>query len=132
LPTLASGHSSFFAERRRKDENKKPRTIQRHEISKVVSATTALARSDARVQHRNIQFGKRPGIHLQFASAARERLVIKRAIYTGYMFARHIKPKKIVFHTRPERHETGGMNRQKIAEDSQVLPRKPSRSSGKF
>ena len=79
----------------------------------MVSATTALAQSDARVQHHNIQFGKGPGIHLQCASAARERLVIKRAIYTGYMFARHIKSKKIVFHSRLERHETGGMNRPK-------------------
>jgi hypothetical protein len=37
----------------------------------------------------------------------------KKSNYTGYMLARHIKPKKIVFHTRLERHETGGMKRPK-------------------
>ena len=53
--------------------------MQRHKISKLVSAAAALARSDARVQHRNIQFGKGPGMHLQVVSAARERLVMKKA-----------------------------------------------------
>jgi hypothetical protein len=43
-----------------------------------VSPATSSTRSDARVQHRNIQFGKGQGIHLQFASAARGRLVMKR------------------------------------------------------
>jgi hypothetical protein len=53
--------------------------MQRHKISKLVSAAAALARSDARVQHRNIQFDKGPGMHLQVVSAARERLVMKKA-----------------------------------------------------
>ncbi len=87
--------------------------MQRHKISKLVSAAAALARSDARVQHRNIQFGKGPGMHLQVVSAARERLVMKKANYTGCMLARN------------SRYPTA----QKMPEDSQVLPRKPSRSS---
>jgi hypothetical protein len=31
-----SGHSSFFAKTRRKDENERPQTIQRQEISEMV------------------------------------------------------------------------------------------------
>jgi hypothetical protein len=31
--------------------------------------------------------------------------------YVGYMLARHIKPKKIVFHSRLLPHETSRMNR---------------------
>jgi hypothetical protein len=68
-----------FPERKLNDENKQTRTMQRHKISKLVSAAAALARSDARVQHRNIQIGKGPGMHLQVVSAARERLVMKKA-----------------------------------------------------
>jgi len=74
-------------------------------------------------------------MHLQFASTARECLAMKRETlaalfpshsggknhpnsrcagsddYAGYMLARHIKPKKIVFHSRLPPHETWRMNR---------------------
>jgi hypothetical protein len=118
----SSGHSSFFAEARRKDENERPQAIQRQQISKMASPTTSPARSarsapggqpvsrnwldrpacsstwfgsgaslwsnrlppkavwrpDACVQHVNFQFGKQSGMHLQFASTARECLVMKQ------------------------------------------------------
>ena len=44
----------------------------------MVSPATSATRSDARVQHVDLQFGKDPAMHLQFASAARECLVMKR------------------------------------------------------
>jgi hypothetical protein len=53
-----SWHSFFFAEARRKDENERPQTIQRQQISKMVLPTTSPARPDARVQHVGLQFGK--------------------------------------------------------------------------
>jgi hypothetical protein len=117
-----SGHSCFFAEGRRKDENKRPQTTQCLQISKKILPTTssarsarsapggqpvprnwldrpacsstwfdsgaslwsnrlppkALRRSDAHLQHVGLQFGKGSGMHLCFASAARECLVMKR------------------------------------------------------
>ena len=52
---------------------------------------------------------------------------MKKASTPGYMLARHIKPKKIVFHSRLLPHETCGMKRmQQSREDSQMSPRKPS------
>ena len=151
-----SGHSSFFAEARRKDENERPQTIQRQQISKMVSPTTSPARPDARVQHVDLQFGKGSGMHLQFASAARERLVMKRTTFLAFflshgggretfglcivaqrnvepgwvMPAGYIEPRKIVFHRRRVPHQTCGMNwPQELPEHSQILPRKPSRAS---
>jgi hypothetical protein len=44
----------------------------------MVSPTTSPARSDARIQYVGFQFGKGSGMHLRFASAARECLVMKR------------------------------------------------------
>jgi hypothetical protein len=47
--------------------------------------------------------------------------------YAGYMLARHIKPKKIFFHSRLLPHETCGMKRmQQSREDSQMSPGNPS------
>ena len=80
----SSGHSSFFAEARRKDENERPQTIQRQQIAKMVSPTRSLARSDARVQHFGLQFRKGSGEHLRFASAARECLVMKRTTLPAF------------------------------------------------
>jgi hypothetical protein len=37
----------------------------------------------------------------------------EKSNYTGYMLARHMKPKKILFHTRLVPHETDVMNRPK-------------------
>ena len=94
-------HSSFFAEARRKDENKRSQTIAvtgrdgspsrpstperppAHDglvapYQKMASPTTSPARPDARVQHVDLQFGKGSGMHLQFASTARECLVMKQ------------------------------------------------------
>jgi hypothetical protein len=149
-----SGHSSFFAEARRKDENERPQTIQRHQISKMVSPTRSPARPDARVQHVNFQFRKQSGMHLQFASAAREYLVMKRTTFLAFflshgggreafglciaaqrnvesgwvMPAGYIEPRKIVFHRRRVPHQTRDMNwPQELAEDSQIWPRKPAR-----
>ena len=52
---------------------------------------------------------------------------MKRATPPGYMLARHIKPKKIVFHSRLLPHETCGMKRmQQSREDSQMSPGNPS------
>jgi hypothetical protein len=126
-----SGHSCFFTEPRRKDENERPQTIQRQQISKMASPTTSPARSarsapggqpvprnwldrpacsstwfdsgaslwsnrlppkalrrpDARVQHVNLQFGKQSGMHLQFASAARECLVMKRTTFLAFFLS---------------------------------------------
>jgi hypothetical protein len=79
-----SGHSSFFAEAIRKDENERPQTIQRQQISKMASPTTSPARPDARVQHVGLQFGKGSGEHLRFASAARECLVMKRTTLSAF------------------------------------------------
>jgi hypothetical protein len=79
-----SGDSSFFAEPRRKDENERPQTIQRQQISKMASPTTSPARPDARVQHVGLQFGKGSGEHLRFASAARECLVMKRTTLSAF------------------------------------------------
>jgi hypothetical protein len=138
---------------RRKDENTKPPTIQRREISKMVSPTTPLARCDARVQHLDFQFDKESGMHLRFASAARECLVMKRTTFLAFflnhgggrktfglciaaqrnlepgwvMPAGYIEPRKIVFHRWRVPHQTCGMNwPQELPEDSQILPRKPS------
>ena len=151
-----SGHSSFFAEARRKDENERPQTIQRQQISKMVSPTTSPARPDARVQHVGLQFGKGSGMHLQFASTARERLAMKRTTFLAFflshgggretfglcivaqrnvepgwvMPAGYIEPRKIVFHRRRVPHQSCGMNwPQELPEHSQILPRKPSRPS---
>jgi hypothetical protein len=194
------GHSCFFAEARRKDENERPQAIQRQQISKMASPTTSPTRSarrvpggqpvsrnwvdrpacsstwfgsgaslwsnrlppkavwrpDARVQHVNLQFGKQSGMHLRFASAARERLVMKRTTLLAFflshgggretfglciaaqrnvepgwvMPAGYIEPRKIVFHRRRVPHQTCGMNwPQELPEDSQILPRKPSSPS---
>jgi hypothetical protein len=71
-------HFSYFIEGRRKDENKRPQAIRRQQISKTVSPATWPPRSAARVQHVALQFGKGSGMHLPFASAARESLVMKR------------------------------------------------------
>jgi nucleotide-binding universal stress UspA family protein len=52
---------------------------------------------------------------------------MKRATTPGYMLARHIKPKKIFFHSRLLPHETCGMKRiQQSREDSQMSPGNPS------
>jgi universal stress protein A len=57
----------------------------------------------------------------------------KTATTPGYMLARHIKPKKIVFHSRLLPHETCGMKRmQQSRKDSQISPRKPARPSVSF
>jgi hypothetical protein len=148
-----SGHSCFFAEPRRKDENERPQTIQRQQISKMVSPTRSPARPDARVQHVNLQFGRESGMHLQFASTARERLAMKRTTFLAFflshgggsetfglcivaqrdvepgwvMPAGYIEPRKIVFHRRRVMHQSWGMNwPQELPEQSQILPRKPS------
>ena len=151
-----SGHSSFFTEDRRKDENERPQATQRQQISKMASPTTSPARPDARVQHVGLQFGKGSGEHLQFASTARERLAMKRTTFLAFflshgggretfglcivaqrnvepgwvMPAGYIKPRKIVFHRRRVPHQTCGMNwPQELPEHSQILPRNPSRAS---
>ena len=59
-------------------ENKTPHRTQGHRISKNLQANTSPARSAARVQHLGLQCGKGSGMHLRFASAARECLVMKR------------------------------------------------------
>src|SRR4029450_3121741 len=47
--------------------------------------------------------------------------------YAGYMLARHIKPKKIFFHSRLPPHETCDMKRkQQSREDLQMSPGNPS------
>ena len=120
----------------------------------MASPTTSPARPDARVQHVNLQFGKESGMHLQFASTARERLAMKRTTFLAFflshgggretfglcivaqrnvepgwvMPAGYIEPRKIVFHRRRVPHQTCGMNwPQELPEHSQILPRKPSR-----
>jgi hypothetical protein len=151
-----SGHSSFFAEARRKDENERPQAIKRQQISKTVSPTTSPARSDARVEPVGLQFGKGSGMHFQFASTARERLAMKRTTFLAFflshgggretfglrtvaqrnldpgwvMLAGYIEPRKIVFHRRRVPHQTCGMTwPQELAEHSQILPRNSSRAS---
>jgi hypothetical protein len=58
---------------------------------------------------------------------------MKRATTLGYMFARHNKPKKIVFHSRLLPHETSGMKRmQQSCKDSQNFAAKASLAFGKF
>ena len=65
-------------------------------------------------------------MHLQFASAALRMLDQGKSNYAGYMLARHIKPKKIVFHRPLLPHETCGMNQpQESHEHSQISSRKP-------
>ena len=71
-------HFSYFIEGRRKDENKTPHRIQGQRISKNLQTNTSPTRSAARVQHVALQFGKGSGMHLRFASVARECLVMKR------------------------------------------------------
>jgi hypothetical protein len=78
------GHSSFFAEARCKDENERPQTIERQQISKMVSPTRSPARPDARVQPVGLQFGNGSGEHLRFASAPRECLVMKRTTLPAF------------------------------------------------
>jgi hypothetical protein len=78
-------HFSYFIEGRRKDENKRPQAIRRQQISKTVSPATPATRSAARVQHVALQFGEGPGMHLQFTSAARERLVMKRTTLPAFL-----------------------------------------------
>src|SRR6187549_2692458 len=95
-------------------------------------------------------------MHLQFASTARERLAMKRTTSLAFflihgggretfglciaaqrnvepgwvMPAGYIEPRKIVFHRRRVAHQSCGMNwPQELPEDSQILPRKPSRAS---
>lgn len=80
-----SRHSFFFAEKRRKDENKRPQTLKHEQISKTLSSATSPARSDAGVQHVDVQFGKSAGVHLRFASAARECLVMKSEILPTFL-----------------------------------------------
>ena len=116
----------------------------------------AVWRPDARVQHVDLQFGKESGMHLQFASTARERLAMKRTTFLAFflshgggretfglcivaqrnvepgwvMPAGYIEPRKIVFHRRRVPHQSCGMNwPQELPEHSQILPRKPSRPS---
>jgi hypothetical protein len=47
----------------------------------MVSLATSPARSDARVQHVGLQFGKGSGMHLRFVCAARECLAMKRTTF---------------------------------------------------
>ena len=47
----------------------------------MVSLDTSPARSDARVQHVGLQFGKGSGMHLRFVCAARECLAMKRTTF---------------------------------------------------
>jgi len=151
-----SGHSCFFAETRRKDENERPQATQRQQISKMASPSTSPARPDARVQHVALQFGKGSGEHLQFASTARERLAMKRTTFLAFflshggesetfglcivahrdvkpdwvMPAGYIEPRKIVFHRRRMPRQSWSMNwPQELPEQSQILPRKPSAPS---
>jgi hypothetical protein len=125
-----SGHSSFFAEARRKDENERPQTIQRQQISKMVSPTTSSARSDARVQHVDLQFGTGSRMHFQFAFCSVRMFDQEKSNSAGYMLARHIKPKKIVFHSRLLLHETCRMNQmQQSREDSQIFATKDGNDS---
>jgi hypothetical protein len=103
----------------------------------MASPTTSPARPDARVQHVGLQLGKGSGEHLRFASAARERLVMKRTTLSAFfpshgggretfglcivaqrnlergwvMPAGYIEPRKIVFHRRRVPHQTCGVNR---------------------
>jgi hypothetical protein len=96
----------------------------------------AVWRPDARVQHVNFQFGKQSGVHLQFASTARECLVMKQnnifSIFLSHGGGRetfgacivaqrnvepgsvmppgYIEPRKIVFHRRRVPHQACGMN----------------------
>jgi hypothetical protein len=122
-------------------------------FSKRVSPATALPRSEARVQHVSLQFGKESRMHLQFASTGRECLVMKRTTFLAFFLSHgggrgtfglciagqrnvepgsvmpvgYIEPRKIVFHRRRVPHQTCGMNwPQELPEDSQILPRKPS------
>src|SRR5512133_1813804 len=58
---------------------------------------------------------------------------MKRATPPGYMLARHIKPKKIVFHSRLLPHETCGMKRmQQSREDFANFAAKVSPAFGVF
>ena len=45
----------------------------------------AVRRSDARLQHVDLQFGKGPRMHVQFASAARERLGMRLTLLANLM-----------------------------------------------
>jgi hypothetical protein len=71
--------SEFFSsstEKRHKDENDKPQANQGRKTTEMVSTASPLARSDAGVEHVDLQFRRRLESHLQSASRARKRLVL--------------------------------------------------------